>query len=196
VTVQVTAAGVRRVTSLQGTLAWDPAVLRFESAAPGVLAGFDASCLATQALGQGLLPFSWDDPGATGVSAPDGSVAFTVTFTVVGRAGTMSPLSLGDLLTPCEVGLEFAPGKLTAMSGQVLVMDGSEPQLAQPELAGGAFQLPLPTVAGRRYILEYTDTLPATNWTPLPAVDGDGTRRILIDPSPNALRRFYRVRIE
>ena len=41
-----------------------------------------------------------------------------------------------------------------------------------------------------------SDSLPGTNWTALPAVRGDGTVKILIDPAATVSQRFYRVRIE
>jgi hypothetical protein len=58
------------------------------------------------------------------------------------------------------------------------------------------FQLSVPTESGRRYILEFTDRLPALNWTALPAVEGDGKELMLADPSATNHQRFYRVRIE
>jgi hypothetical protein len=54
----------------------------------------------------------------------------------------------------------------------------------------------VPTIVGKTYILEYTDSLPADSWTPLPGVPGDGTVKILSDPSPKAQQRFYRLKVE
>jgi hypothetical protein len=184
------------VTSAQGTLVWDPTVLKFNGLGAVALNGFSSANCNTTLADHGRLAFSWDDPDAAGVTGPDGTPVFTVSFQVVGRAGTMSPLSLSDAVTPREVGVNFGAGVFTALSGQVLVVESTMPQLSSPVYARGAFSVPLPTVSGKRYILEYTDSLSATNWVPLPAIEGDGTVKTLKDPSPNAPQRFYRVRIE
>jgi hypothetical protein len=54
----------------------------------------------------------------------------------------------------------------------------------------------LSTVRGHRYILEFSDALPATNWTALPAITGDGTAKVLTAPAPPNGQRFYRVEVE
>ena len=60
----------------------------------------------------------------------------------------------------------------------------------------GVFGVPLATVNGKSYVLEYTDSLPSTNWTALPSAVGDGTVKILLDSAATGRQRFYRVRIE
>jgi hypothetical protein len=56
--------------------------------------------------------------------------------------------------------------------------------------------LSAPTQKGRWYILEFTDSLAPANWRALPAVAGDGTVNVLVDPVATGQLRFYRVRIE
>jgi len=70
------------------------------------------------------------------------------------------------------------------------------PQLVNPVLSNGVFKVSLATVGGRSYFLEFKDALTGSTWTGLPAVQGDGTLKTLIDPSATGPRRFYRVRIE
>ena len=60
----------------------------------------------------------------------------------------------------------------------------------------GAFGVAVQTVTGKRYVLEYTDVLPGTNWIALPFVTGDGTIKVLTDPQPALHQRFYRARVE
>ena len=71
-----------------------------------------------------------------------------------------------------------------------------QPQLARMVFTNGVFGVPQQTVPGRRYTLEYTDTLPTTNWTPLTPVQGDGSVLIMSDPGAPVRQRFYRLRIE
>jgi hypothetical protein len=65
-----------------------------------------------------------------------------------------------------------------------------------PGYANGAFRLSVPTEKGRSYILEFTDTLAPAKWTALPAVVGDGTVTVLVDPAATDQQRFYRVHVQ
>jgi len=58
------------------------------------------------------------------------------------------------------------------------------------------FRLSVPTEAGRSYSLEYSDTLAPAQWTGLPAVVGEGTVTVLVDPAPTNQQRFYRVHVK
>ena len=196
ITARISASGLRQVTSAQGTLVWDSTVLRFNGLGAIGLKGLSAANFNTSMTDLGKLAFSWDDADGAGVTEPDGSAVFTLSFVVVGAAGTMSPLLFTDTVTPREVGVGFVSGKFVSLSGQVTVVETAAPQLTQPVFARGAFGVPLQTAPGKRYILEFTDTLPATNWTALPAIEGDGAVKTLNDPSPHGTQRFYRVRIE
>jgi subtilase family serine protease len=59
-----------------------------------------------------------------------------------------------------------------------------------------AFRLSVATQTGHSYILEYTETLPPTNWIALPAVAGNGTTVTLVDPAATNQQRFYRVLVQ
>jgi hypothetical protein len=72
----------------------------------------------------------------------------------------------------------------------------AEPRLVGPAWRQGQFELHLPTVIGRSYILECKATLDQPSWTPLQTQPGDGTVLIFNDPNPASLQRFYRVRVE
>lgn len=108
-----------------------------------------------------------------------------------------------------QLGQTNVPARLTnavaIAAGQYfsVAMIGTGPpvlgaQLSQPTVgAGGTFRVSLPTQSGRVYVLEYRDELSDrsnSNWTVLPAVPGNGTNVLLLDPSAtSAAQRFYRV---
>ena len=52
----------------------------------------------------------------------------------------------------------------------------------------------VPTRSGRVYALECTESLERVDWKLLPRVAGDGSVRLLKDPSASGSQRFYRVR--
>jgi hypothetical protein len=202
VAVKVTAGNFRDVTSAQWTLAWDPAVIRFAGTGKYGLKGLGTANFGSTLADGGQLTFSWEDPDAAGVTAADGTTVFTANFEVIGKAGSVSPLTLSSGVTEAEIGVAFSEARLRSVSGQVSVVAPEEEGLSAPPLLAravhrdGVFGVPQQTVAGKRYSLEYTDTLPATNWTALPTVTGDGTVMTLTDPGATTAQRFYRLRIE
>jgi hypothetical protein len=201
IVAQITATGFRQVTSAQWTLAWDSSVLRYKATGKYGLKGMASANFGTTLTDNGKLMFSWDDPEALGVTAADGSTVFTANFEVIGAGGSVSPLVLSGAATEAEVGVNFSEANLRSVSGLVTVLGpGGElpiqPQLASVIYTNGVFGVPQQTVPGRRYILEYTDSLPTTKWIPLPPIIGDGSILTLSDPGAAATQRFYRLRIE
>jgi hypothetical protein len=81
-------------------------------------------------------------------------------------------------------------------SGLINVVGPGAFRVSHPVVRDGSFQLSVPTLEGRRYVLEFSDWLPGSNWTALPTVEGDGTILRLIDPGATNHQRFYRVRVE
>ena len=63
-----------------------------------------------------------------------------------------------------------------------------------PVKTNGAFNLSVETTAGKTYILEYTDSIAAPNWQPLPSLTGDGTVKTVTDSVVGGGQRYYRVR--
>lgn len=72
----------------------------------------------------------------------------------------------------------------------------SNPVLSEPAYQDGVFQVSVPTLSGKLYTLEFTDQLPATNWTDVQTVSGDDSVRVLMDSSATNTERYYRVRME
>jgi hypothetical protein len=125
----------------------------------------------------------------------DDSTFFAVKFEVVGQLGSSSPVYLGNEIAVLEVGVDYAAVPFQTISGAVTVFDPSSIQLRAAS-AGDAAGLSVQTIQGRTYVLEYTDTLPGSNWTPISAVIGDGELKTFTDPNPAMNQRFYRIRIE
>jgi len=197
VAAQVKISGGCQVTSAQLTLEWDPTVLRYVRTGGYGWNGLSAENFGTQSTEGGKLAFAWHDSEASGITTADGTTLFTVSFEVVGIVGSVSPLALADSATPREVGVNFVVSGFGSENGLVSVLDmAALPKLSQAECSQGAFRLSVATTNGRKYILEFADSVPSTNWTALPAVRGDGTTKVLTDPTAVGQQRFYRVRIE
>jgi uncharacterized delta-60 repeat protein len=69
------------------------------------------------------------------------------------------------------------------------------PLLAGPLVTPEWFQLWVPTSTNHLFQLESSDAARGPNWVPITSFQGDGKWRAVRDPSPNATRRFYRVRV-
>jgi hypothetical protein len=67
--------------------------------------------------------------------------------------------------------------------------------LGAPTLSGTDHTLSLPTLSGRTYRVEYTDTLAPISWRLLvDQIPGSGSSIVLTDPGAAALaQRFYRA---
>jgi len=196
INASVMAGAIDGLTSAQFTLQWDPAVLRYLSVGDFGLRGLASDNFGTRLTDTGKLSFSWDDPQGTGATLPDGTTIFTVSFLVVGAAGTVSALALADTPTPREVSVKAVLATFNAENGAVNV------GVTNPVITGGldvakvSFDLSIPTLNGVDYIVEYADELPSTNWTILSTIAGDGTVKTLSDASIITNRqRFYRTRI-
>jgi hypothetical protein len=195
ITARVTVQAFRQVSSAQFTVEWDPTVLRYDNTEPG-LSGMDADNFGTTATASGKLAFSWDDPAGLGVTLADGSTLCSVHFSVVGTVGTSSPLALTDGIAARELGVNFSVANLQTDDGLVSVVEVAPPTLRDVAYVQGSVRVACPTVAGKRYTLEFSNVLPAIQWTALPTIIGDGSVTLLVDPSPSSQQRFYRIRVE
>jgi hypothetical protein len=194
VTMQVTVSGFRQVTSAQFSLAWDQAVLRYLGTGSYGLRGLSAGSFGTTLAESGKLAFAWYDPEAVGVTLVDGTVLFSASFEVIGKAGSVSAVALAGAPTAQEVSMDFALVAFGAQDGNISVV-GPGAVVSNPGYADGAFRLSVPTEQGRSYTLEFTDSLTPANWTALPAVTGDGTVTVLVDAAATNHQRFYRVHV-
>jgi uncharacterized delta-60 repeat protein len=69
-------------------------------------------------------------------------------------------------------------------------------ELSPPEVPGHAFFLRHHSLAGKRYRIEYKNTLSDPGWSLLTQVDGQGTTRVIEDAAPPAPQRYFTVRSE
>ena len=119
VAAEITVSNFLQVTSAQFTLAWDPTVLQYEGAGDFGLGGVSEGSFGALLAQSGKLAFSWDD--GLGVTLAEHSRLFTVTFKTIGPGGSASALALVDFVTPCEVGINFAPAPFRVQNGRVTV---------------------------------------------------------------------------
>jgi hypothetical protein len=68
------------------------------------------------------------------------------------------------------------------------------PRLLTPSREAGLVRLPLATLRGKRYLLEFKASLLDTQWTWHSLLVGDGSVRSFTDAPGGAPQRFYRVR--
>lgn len=106
----------------------------------------------------------------------------------------------GDLLGQTNVPpglkdvLAIAAGKLHSVA--LVGPPGMPLRLFNPVWTGSAFSLLAPSLPGKYLVLEFNDSVTATNWASLPDVRGNGATAILKDTSAYGGWRFYRVRRE
>jgi O-glycosyl hydrolase len=195
VIVGVRVSGFSQVCGAQFTLAWDPAVLRYVGTGSYGARELSAACFGTTLTESGKLTFAWYDPEAVGVTLADGTALFTVSFEVIGKAGSVSGVALTGSPTAQAVCVDVARVAFGAQDGNVSVVGPGVP-VSNSVYAKGVFRLSVATEQGRSYTLEFTDSLTPANWTALPAVTGDGTVNVLVDPAATYEQRLYRVRVQ
>ncbi|MBK9335776.1 MAG: hypothetical protein IPM98_03975 [Lewinellaceae bacterium] len=126
VTIDVTVQGFTDVSGLQFSMEWDPAVAQFAGVGNFNLPGLSALAFNTNQAGTGKLSLCWNtDVLAGGQTLPDGSVLFSLTFTLVGPGGSSTPVAFVETPTRFEVvdgncdpfGLNSSNGLIT-ISGQ------------------------------------------------------------------------------
>ena len=195
VAARVTVSGFDQVSGAQFSLAWDPAVLRYVGTGSYGVRGLSAGSFGTTLVASGRLGFVWFDPAAVGVTMAGGTVLFTVSFEVIGHAGSVSTVALTGSPTEQAVCVGDALAPFGAQDGSIAVV-GPGVLVSNPAYAHGVFRLSVPTEKGRSYVLEFTDALTPANWTALPAVAGDGMVTILVDPTATNQQRFYRVHVQ
>lgn len=128
VVVPITVVGARDLGGIELVVTFDPAVLRFESAAPGSLAG-RARVSASDA-GSGRIAIAVASPGSLTGTGP----IVTLTFTAPGSAGARSVVALEAVRA---VTIDGDPVPVQAVNGTVSVGGGGRTPLS-PFAALGA----------------------------------------------------------
>ena len=119
---------VRDFTNLiaaQGTVSWNTTVATYVSTSGYGLTGMNASSFGTGQVGAGRLSFSWNDGTLSGVSVPNNTSIFTIRFTLVGAAGSTSPVAFINTPTLMEfIDVNFNTVAHSTLSGQINVSGG------------------------------------------------------------------------
>jgi len=91
-TVNIVASDFDNILSFQYSINWNSAAIQWQSPVgsvnPSALPGMTSASFGTTQSGNGMIGVSWSDPNASGVTVPDGTILFSLTFTVLTSAGT------------------------------------------------------------------------------------------------------------
>lgn len=121
--IPVRVSRFRGIITMQGSISWDTAMIRFDSIAffgPVSLNLRSSNFGVTQTAG-GKLFFSWDDPAIRGVSLPDASDLFMMRFTIRPRTNSRTEITVGGK----DVELEFldSSGRTLQVSSRNGIID-------------------------------------------------------------------------
>ncbi|MCF8246910.1 MAG: gliding motility-associated C-terminal domain-containing protein [Saprospiraceae bacterium] len=104
-TVDIVVSDFDNILSFQYSMNWNSAVLEFVSPVgnitPSQLPGINGSSFGLTGTGNGFLGVSWSDPNASGVTAADGTVLYSLTFHVLSSQPAV--INFGNAPTPQEV---------------------------------------------------------------------------------------------
>ena len=106
ITIPVKVTGFTNIISIQGTIKFDSTKLTLVSTQGFGLVDMSNSSFnlfQTWTPYTGRLTFSWMQSAQTGVTMPDSTTVFTITFNVIGSAGTIAPLTFINSPTAFEV---------------------------------------------------------------------------------------------
>jgi gliding motility-associated-like protein len=105
VTVAIRVDSLENAVSIQYSLSWDSDVLTYQSTGDYGLPGSSAFNFGETQIDQGILTFVWFDGQVNGLTLPDGSTIFSVTFNAIGQAGEQSAIAFVNSPTPIQVGV-------------------------------------------------------------------------------------------
>jgi hypothetical protein len=136
-----------------------------------------------------------DVPGALGaVTALAGGGGHTVALKANGTAGAWGNNFNGQCDIPGAISNVVSVAAGNAHSLLLVGSPPSNPVILSAGRSGGQFRVIVQTFSGKNYSLEYKDSLGASGWIGLPAVQGNGTLQTLTDSNATVAQRFYRVR--
>lgn len=108
VNLDVSVSGFTNIISFQASINWDPALLGFKSISDFGIGDFDITDFGTSAVDQGHLRFIWTPQDAMEVTAPDGTILFSVTFEVLSDAEPVAIVDFADKISSPAFEVEFA----------------------------------------------------------------------------------------
>lgn len=123
VCVNVNAAGMRKIISMQYSLKWDSSVLELTEVKNFRLPGLTMDNFGRTQAAAGILTSVWIDNTLKGVELPAGTSLYQLCFRIKGKVGTSSALSFVQKPTPFEVINSFEQFiQLSGVSGKVTVV--------------------------------------------------------------------------
>ncbi|MEM6320069.1 MAG: cohesin domain-containing protein [Bacteroidota bacterium] len=111
VTVSMTVNGFTDIVSMQYGIKWDPTVIRYDAVDNFNLTDLTAGNFNPDT-DNGFLSFSWFDNSTAGVTVADGTVIYTMTFTVLGDANSGSAITF-ESRTGLAIEIATTNGEIT-----------------------------------------------------------------------------------
>lgn len=122
VCVNLNAAAMRKIISMQYSLKWDSNALEFVQVRNFRLPGLTQENFGLTKTKEGILTFAWIDNSLKGVDLPDGTPLYQICFKIKGKAGSSTTVSLSPKPTPFEVINAFEQYiQLVGVAGKVVV---------------------------------------------------------------------------
>jgi fibronectin-binding autotransporter adhesin len=87
-------------------------------------------------------------------------------------------------------------GACSTLSQPASLVPVVPPRLTAPAFVDPVMLVSFTSQVGPTYVVEYTDVLPAASWTLLSTRAGTGGTITVVDTTPSATGRFYRVRVQ
>lgn len=125
--VDISVKGFTTVTSLSGTIEWNPAVLSNPSISAINLEGLAEANFNLDQGANGIASFVWIDPSTDGITLSDGAKIFEICFDVIGGNGQSTEIRFTDAMVEREVTIGGAAAEFNQCDGQVTVGNGSNP---------------------------------------------------------------------
>jgi len=110
-----------------------------------------------------------------------------------------SPASGSDFpvgTTTVTVTATDASGNSAECTFTVTVTHADAPTLTVISYSAGTFSFSFPSQNNCVYLIQYKDTLDASEWTTLQSVTGDGAVKTVLDTTAPASSRFYQVKVQ
>lgn len=142
IAVPITALNFDSLGSLQFSITWDTAVLKFDSVTiAGSALTLDANSFGTNFIGNGVLTFNWVSPSSLtgGTTVPNGSLLFRVHLSPKNGNTTTTQIGFGDIPTIREATSGISPfDEVPAfyIPGQVSIADNTPPTIVCPQNIG------------------------------------------------------------
>ena len=103
VCVEIYAKDFHKIVSMQYSMEWDAAVLKFKDVNQFKLPAMNAQNFGTHLIEKGIITFAWYDPDIRGINLPDGEALYQICFEVIGASGSRTFLNFTDQPTIQEI---------------------------------------------------------------------------------------------